>query len=57
MSCASGQADPSILRPGASANEIHLVNPLWDPTGGADLRTVDLWKLLRRDHAVRLWSE
>jgi glycosyltransferase involved in cell wall biosynthesis len=36
---------------------IHLVNPLWDPNGGADLRTVDLYKLLGHDHPVRLWSE
>ncbi len=36
---------------------IHLVNPLWDPNGGADRRTVDLYKLLGRDHPVRLWSE
>lgn len=39
------------------AREIHLVNPLWDPTGGADLRTVDLYRLLSTDHPVRLWSE
>ncbi len=36
---------------------IHLVNPLWDPHGGADLRTVDLHKLLSAEHPVRLWSE
>lgn len=36
---------------------IHLVNPLWDPHGGADLRTVDLYKLLGDEHPVRLWSE
>ncbi len=39
------------------ARTVHLVNPLWDPNGGADLRTVDLYKLLGRDHPVRLWSE
>lgn len=36
---------------------IQLVNPLWDPTGGADLRTVDLYKLLSAERPVRLWSE
>ena len=36
---------------------IHLVNPLWDPNGGADLRTVDLYKLLGQERPVRLWSE
>jgi glycosyltransferase involved in cell wall biosynthesis len=36
---------------------VHLVNPLWDPNGGADQRTIETWKLLR-DHAdVRVWSE
>jgi glycosyltransferase involved in cell wall biosynthesis len=41
----------------ASDREIHLVNPLWDPNGGADLRTVDLHKLLSPERRVRLWSE
>ena len=36
---------------------IHLVNPLWDAQGGADLRTVDLYRLLGVDQPVRLWSE
>ncbi len=36
---------------------VHLVNPLWDATGGADLRTVDLYKLLGGERPVRLWSE
>jgi glycosyltransferase involved in cell wall biosynthesis len=37
--------------------QVHLVNPLWDPSGGADQRTIETWKLLR-DHAdVRVWSE
>jgi glycosyltransferase involved in cell wall biosynthesis len=36
---------------------IHLVNPLWDAHGGADLRTVDLYRLLGDDQPVRLWSE
>jgi glycosyltransferase involved in cell wall biosynthesis len=36
---------------------LHLVNPLWDPSGGGDWRTIDTWRLLR-DHAeVELWSE
>jgi glycosyltransferase involved in cell wall biosynthesis len=41
----------------ARSNLIHLVNPLWDPNGGADLRTVDLYKLLGNERPVRLWSE
>ncbi len=36
---------------------IHLVNPLWDPNGGADLRTADLYKLLAPERSVRVWSE
>ncbi len=45
--------------PGAAPRDrtIHLVNPLWDPNGGADRRTVDLYKLLGSEHPVRLWSE
>ena len=48
-----------LSSPGGRAlrsREVHLVNPLWDATGGADLRTVDLYRLLSRDHPVRLWS-
>jgi len=36
---------------------VHLVNPLWDPNGGADQRTVETWKLLRHHARVRVWSE
>ena len=41
----------------ARSRTIHLVNPLWDRHGGADRRTVDLFRLLRDDRPVRLWSE
>lgn len=46
----------SLLSLSAEA-DLHLVNPLWDATGGADRRTVDLARLMARDAAVRLWSE
>ena len=36
---------------------VHLINPLWDPTGGADWRTIDTWRLLRAHADVRVWSE
>ena len=51
----------NFLRPttprSRDASVIHLVNPLWDATGGADLRTVDLYRLLGVERPVRLWSE
>ncbi len=37
--------------------QIHLVNPLWDASGGADWRTIDTWRLLRRHSRVELWTE
>ncbi|MGH8801044.1 MAG: hypothetical protein ACREX6_01945, partial [Casimicrobiaceae bacterium] len=47
--------EPSRLDPPPA--RVHLVNPLWDPAGGSDWRTIDTWRLLR-DHAeVSLWSE
>ena len=49
-------ASPPLALPSRN-REIHLVNPLWDPHGGADLRTADLYKLLSRERPVRLWSE
>lgn len=36
---------------------IHLVNPLWDATGGAEARTIDTWRILRGAAPTRLWSE
>ncbi len=54
----SSSIPPSRIAPAGPDAEVHLVNPLWDPNGGADRRTVDLYKLLRRDgRSVRVWSE
>jgi glycosyltransferase involved in cell wall biosynthesis len=36
---------------------VHLVNPLWDPAGGSDWRTIDTWRLLRGHAEVSLWAE
>ncbi len=36
---------------------VHLVNPLWDASGGSDWRTIDTWRLLRPHADVRMWSE
>jgi len=36
---------------------VHLVNPLWDASGGSDWRTIDTWRLVRRHADARLWSE
>ncbi|MGE5088658.1 MAG: glycosyltransferase [Candidatus Levyibacteriota bacterium] len=37
--------------------QVHLVNPLWDPSGGADWRTIDTWRLLRPHARVEMWTE
>jgi glycosyltransferase involved in cell wall biosynthesis len=43
-------------RPVETSNEIHLINPLKNAAGGADLRTLHLYNELK-DHAeVSLWS-
>ncbi len=36
---------------------VHLVNPMWDANGGADLRTLETYRLLQECADVRLWSE
>jgi glycosyltransferase involved in cell wall biosynthesis len=36
---------------------VHLVNPLWDPHGGSEHRTLDTWRLLSPYCDARLWSE
>jgi glycosyltransferase involved in cell wall biosynthesis len=36
---------------------IHLINPLWDPNGGADWRTMETWRLLCDAADVQVWSE
>lgn len=43
--------------PAKSRPLIHLVNPLWDPCGGADRRTVQMFHDLSPHADVRLWSE
>jgi glycosyltransferase involved in cell wall biosynthesis len=45
------------LRHGEERPRVHLVNPLWDPNGGADWRTIETWRLLSPHADVRLWSE
>jgi glycosyltransferase involved in cell wall biosynthesis len=36
---------------------VHLINPLWDWNGGAERRTAETWRLLRRWGDVAVWSE
>jgi glycosyltransferase involved in cell wall biosynthesis len=36
---------------------IHVVNPLWDPHGGSDWRTIEMYRALGNRARVRLWSE
>jgi len=36
---------------------VHLVNPLWDPSGGGDWRTIETWRMLGRHVDTQLWSE
>jgi glycosyltransferase involved in cell wall biosynthesis len=36
---------------------IHLVNPLWDPNGGSDWRTIETWRLLSASATAHVWSE
>lgn len=40
-----------------ASTPVHLVNPLWDASGGSDWRTIDTWRVLRPHADVRLWSE
>jgi glycosyltransferase involved in cell wall biosynthesis len=37
--------------------QVHLVNPLWDPNGGGDWRTVATYRLLKGAADVDVWSE
>lgn len=36
---------------------VHLINPLWNATGGSELRTVSLFEALEKEVDVRLWTE
>lgn len=36
---------------------VHLVNPLWDPHGGSEHRTLDTWRLLSPHCDARMWTE
>ena len=49
----------SWLSPGSplsSREVVHLINPLWDSTGGSDWRTIEMFKLLGESRQVHLWS-
>ena len=41
----------------AQTSPVHLINPLWDPTGGSDWRTIELYRILTAHAPVKLWSE
>jgi len=36
---------------------IHLINPMIDPNGGSENRTIDLKMLLSKSHQVKIWSD
>ncbi len=36
---------------------IHLINPMWDGSGGSEWRTISLFSLLAEETEVRIWSE
>jgi len=46
-----------MLRDRCAQPRVHLVDPLWDASGGADWRTIDTWRLLQAHADVRLWTE
>ena len=39
-----------------SQHTVHLINTLWDATGGSERRTLDLYRELKRHCEVLLWS-
>jgi hypothetical protein len=41
----------------AQRPRVHLVNPLWNPAGGSDWRTLETWRLPRPHADVHLGSE
>jgi glycosyltransferase involved in cell wall biosynthesis len=41
----------------SQSDAVHFINPLWDPNGGADRRTIATWELLRKQADTHLWSE
>jgi glycosyltransferase involved in cell wall biosynthesis len=43
--------------PAASPGDVvHLINPLWDRSGGSDWRTIEMFKMLGERQQVDLWS-
>lgn len=47
---------PSPGSTGSSRDVVHLINPLWDSSGGSDWRTIEMFKLLGERRQVHLWS-
>jgi glycosyltransferase involved in cell wall biosynthesis len=47
----------TLIFKSSSADAVHFINPLWDPNGGADRRTIATWDLVRERADTHLWSE
>ena len=52
------ERSPSLSATSAEADgdDIHLINPLWDCNGGSDWRTIEMYRALRGNANVQLWS-
>ena len=49
-------SSPSPGSTGSSRDVVHLINPLWDSSGGSDWRAIEMFKLLGERRQVQLWS-
>ncbi len=47
---------PASAPAGGDGDVIHLINPLWDSHGGSDWRTIEMYRALKCEARVRLWS-
>ncbi|MDR3580101.1 MAG: glycosyltransferase family 4 protein [Oryzomonas sp.] len=43
--------------PFADPDEVHIINPLWDASGGSEWRSMNLYTILSRVCKVSLWTE
>ena len=39
-----------------SSRQVHIINRLWDPSGGSELRATSLWNLLNVQAPTTLWA-
>lgn len=50
-----GMPSDGVRRSNYRCQQVHIINRLWDPSGGSELRATSLWRLLSTRAPTTLW--